>query len=269
MRHAISFVAICAVVILLQARTALADHDMTCHPSPPSSYPSSRYQTVSIFNGGVQSGQEINLIMPGAGGATSSSCSSAGGDDIDVALPPDDFSAIEHILGAGQDGHYWLFDPVSQAFLDGQIGLSAELPNFTRPDGTPLLAQYSETGLVFLLQAARDFETGESLSASGGQILAWPAATLREIPAAFDLDELFPPDPSRFPLYSGVAQVADVAIFAVAPEPASARMLVALVGLLLLMRRRSNFRGFWNFADGKANGASKRAFPRLIAAAEY
>jgi hypothetical protein len=236
-----SFIAICAVVILVQPDPALADHDMTCHPSPVD-YPSSRYQYVSIFNGGVSSGQEINLIVPGTGGATSSSCSDAGGDDIDVALPPDAFSAIEHVPGTGEAGRFWLFEPISQLFLDAHIGLSAELPNFIKPDGTPLLAQYNESGLDFLLQMARDFETGESLAVSDGQIFAWPAILLREVPTDFELDELFPPDPGRFPLYSGVALVADVAIYAVVPEQASATMLVAPIGLLMLPRRQSSFR---------------------------
>jgi hypothetical protein len=135
-------------------------------------------------------GEVLNLIVPGATGATSTSCSSAGGDDIDVALPPDAFSAIEHVPGTDQAGRFWLFEPISPSFLDAHIGLSAELPNFTKPNGTPLLAQYNENGLGFVLEAARDFNTGESLSVSGGQILTWPAVTLREMPADFGLDEL-------------------------------------------------------------------------------
>jgi hypothetical protein len=152
-----------------------------------------------------------------------------------VLLPQDSFSAIELVPGAGQPGRYWLFEPVSQAFLADHMGLLAELPNFTQPDGTPLLSQYNETGLAFLLQAAHDFETGESLSASGGEILAWPAVTLREMPAAFDVDELFPRDPSRFPLYSGMAQVADVAIYRVVPEPGALTLLLG--GSVLFWRR--------------------------------
>ena len=225
MRKTFCFVAICAVAILLQSSPTLADHDMTCHPSSPTIRDGA---SNTFFIGEYLPGAELNLIVPGAGGATSTSCSSAGGEPLPVLLvlpPNEDFSAIEHIPGTGEAGRYWLFEPVSQAFLDDHIGLSAELPNFTQPDGAPLLAQYNETGLDFLLQAARDFDTGESLSASGGQILAWPAATLREMPTAFDLDELFPPAPARFPLYSGVAQVADVAIYTVVPEPTSSLML--------------------------------------------
>jgi hypothetical protein len=233
MRNAISFIAILVVVILLQSRPALADHDMTCHPSSPTIRDGA---SNTFLIGEYLPGAELNLIVSGAGGATSTSCSDAGGRALPI-VPPPDFSAIEHVPGTGQAGRYWFFEPVSQVFLENHIGLSAELPNFTKPDGTPLLAQYNETGLDFLLQAARDFETGESLSVSGGEILAWPAVTLREIPADFDLAELFPPDPARFPPYSGMAQVADIARIAVVPEPASATMLVALVGLLMLRRR--------------------------------
>jgi hypothetical protein len=231
MRNAISCVAICGVVILLQPRTTLADHDMTCHPPPPPSSFSGAPHILFILPG-----EELNLIVPGAGGATSTSCSSAGGDTLPVVPPPDSFSAIEHVPGTGQAGRYWFFEPVSQAFLDDHVGLSAELPNFTQPDGTPLLTQYNETGLDFLLQAARNFETGESLSASGGQILAWPAATLREMPADFDLDELFPPDPARFPLYTGLAQVADVARISVVPEPGT--LVLLCIGALGIAARR-------------------------------
>jgi hypothetical protein len=237
MRNAMSVVVICAAVILLQPRSTLAAHDLTCHP--PTSNPGRGFAFIANNAGGP--GEELNLIVPGAGGATSTSCSGASGDTLPVVLPADLFSAIELVAGPGQPGRYWLFEPVSQAFLDDHIGLSAELPNFTKPDGTPLLAQYNESGLDFLLQAARDFDTGESLSASGGQIFAWPAATLREMPAAFNLDELFPPDPARFPLYSGLSQVADVAAYAVVPEPASWLLLLcgamAIAGCRHMIRR--------------------------------
>ena len=235
MRHTMSFVAICAAAILLQPRTTLADHDMTCHPPTPN--PGRGF--AFIINNAGGPGEELNLIVPGGGGATSTSCNDAGGDAIDVSLPLDSFSAIEHVPATGQAGRYWFFEPVSQAFLENHIGLSAELPNFTKPDGTPLLAQYNETGLDFLLQAARDFETGESLSVSGGEILAWPAVTVREMPAAFDLNELFPPDPARFPLYSGLAQVADIAIYTVIPEPATLALVWMAMLLLPFSRKRS------------------------------
>jgi hypothetical protein len=233
MRHTIILVAF-AIVILLPPRIALADHDMTCHAG------TSSLRTLVSTQALLPDSGKLNLIVPGAGGATSTSCSSAGGEPLPVllVLPIEDFSAFEHIPGTGEAGRYWFFEPVSQAFLDDHIGLSAELPNFTQPDGTPLLAQYNETGLDFLLQAARDFDTGESLSASGGQIFAWPAVTLREMPAAFDLDELFPPDPARFPLYSGLAQVADIAIYTVVPEPASS-LLLLLVAMETAVCRRT------------------------------
>jgi hypothetical protein len=191
-------------------------------------------------------GEELNLIVPGAGGATSTSCSGAGGEPQPVllVLPDSSFSAVEHIPGTGETGLYWLFEPVSRAFLADHTGLSAQLPNFTKPDGSPLLAQYSETGLDFLLQMARDFDTGESLSVSGGQIFAWPAVTLRQMPADFDLDQLFPPDPARFPLYSGVAQVADIAHIRVVPEPAS--WLLLLGGAMAIAGR---CRRLWRLAD--------------------
>lgn len=227
MRKTLCFVTICAVAILPQPRATLADHDMTCHPKGPGSRPLD-LKASSLFglsNLAFGVGEELNLIVPGAGGATSTSCSSAGGDTLPVVLPPGSFSAIELIPGAGQAGRYWLFEPTSQAFLEAHLGLSAELPNFRRQDGIPLLAQYNETGLDFLLQTARDFDEGETLSVSGGQVLAWPAVTLREMPADFDLDELFPPDPARFPLYSGVAQVADVAIYTFVPEPGTLVLL--------------------------------------------
>jgi hypothetical protein len=233
MRHAIFLVAF-AMVIVLPLRTARADHDMTCHETPPVQQEwSLTFETIQRI---LSVGEELNLIMPGAGGATSTSCSSAGGDALPVVLPADLVSAVEHIPGAGQAGHYWHFAPVSQAFLEAHLGQSAELPNFTTPDGTPLLAQYSETDLDFLLQLARDFQTGETLSVSGGQIFAWPAVTLREMPGDFDLDELFPPDPGRFPLYSGLAQVADIARISVVPEPAS--WLLLLGGATAIAGRR-------------------------------
>jgi hypothetical protein len=246
MRKAVLVGAICCVVIQLSARVTLADHDMTCHPPDPLPPPPPGCTELTGWCGGYKFaspvypeavGSELNLISHGAGGATSTSCSSAGGDTLPVALPPDYFAAVEQIPGAGQPGRYWLFEPVSPAFLEGHSGLSADLPNFTTPDGTPLLAQYNETGLDFLLQSARDFERGESLSASGGQILAWPAVTLREMPVDFDLSELFPPGPARFPLYSGVAQVADVAIYTVVPEPASP-LLLLLVAMAIPGRHR-------------------------------
>jgi hypothetical protein len=233
MRPTILLVAI-ATMTGLHYRTANADHDMTCHETPSHQQEwSLTFETIQRI---LSVGEELNLIVPGAGGATSTSCSGASGDTLPVVLPADSFSAIEHIPGAGQAGRYALFEPVSQAFLKAHLGLSAELPNFTRPDGTPLLTQYNEAGLDFLLQAAREIEEGESLSVSGGQIFAWPAVTLREMPGDFDLDQLFPPDPGRFPLYSGVALVADIATLAVVPEPATATL--GLIGLSLLIRRR-------------------------------
>ena len=243
MRKTFRFAAIGAVVILLQPCIALAAHDMTCHHP---THTQASWNFVTLLPSGEMGidpkteEEELNLLVPGAGGATSTSCSDAGGRALPILPPPDSFSAIELVPGAGQPGRYWLFEPVSQAFLEAHIRLSAELPNFTQPDGRPLLTQYNETGLDFLLQAARDFETGESLSASGGEILTWPAATLREMPAAFDPDELFPPDPARFPLYSGMAQVADIASFTVVPEPASMALLAAGSGLLLLRRVRNH-----------------------------
>jgi hypothetical protein len=232
------FITIYAVVILLQAGIVLADHDMTCHPSSGGNF---ARKSVSLVMYNIQSvGEELNLIVPGAGGATSSSCSSAGGDTLPVVLLPDSISAIEHVRVEPRSALFSTLTNVNEAFLDDHVGLSAELPNFIKPNGTPLLAQYSETGLVFLLQAARDFETGESLSASGGQIFAWPAVTLREMPADFDLDELFPPDPARFPLYTGPAQVADVAIYTVVPEPAS--WLLLLGGAMAIAGRRRSSR---------------------------
>ena len=219
------FIAIWAVVILLPPGTTLADHDMTCHPGGGSGL-SFGIRTFILRKDPVSPGGELNLIVADVGGATSTSCSSAGGDTLPVVLPPDSISAVEHIPGTGESGRYWYFEPVSQPFPDDHVGLSAELPNFTTPDGTPLLTQYNETGLDFVLQAARDFDTGESLSVSGGQILTWPAVTLREMPADFDLDDLFTPDSARFPLYTGLAQVADVAIYTVVPEPASWLLLL-------------------------------------------
>jgi hypothetical protein len=202
MQKTFCVVAILIVVIVLRPRTTLADHDMTCHP-PTGTGGLSLPKLFAKFR---PSFLNLKLIMPGADGATCTSCSGAGGEPLPVLLPPNSFSALELVPGAGEAGRYCYFEPVSQAFLDAHVCQSAELPNFTTPDGTPLLAQYNETGLDFLLQAARYFETGETLSVSGGQILAWPAVTLREMPTDFELDELFPPDPGRFPLYSGTAQ---------------------------------------------------------------
>jgi hypothetical protein len=48
---------------------------------------------------------------------------------------------------------------------------------------------------------------------------------LLEMPVSFTLDELLAADPSRFPAYTGPAQVADIARIAVVPES---------VGFLLL-----------------------------------
>ena len=237
MRHAMSFVAICAVVILLQPRTVLADHDLTCHP--PTSNPGRGFAFIANNAGGP--GEELNLIVPGAGGATSTSCGSAGGDTLPVIPPPDSISAVEHIPGTGQPGRYWFFGPVSQAFLDAHLGLSAELPNFTKVDGTPLLTQYRETELAFVLSLARTFAPGEVFSVSSGIIGAWQGAMLLEMPALFTLDELLAADSSRFPAYTGAAQVADIATIRVVPEPASATMLVGLVDLLMLRRRPSSF----------------------------
>jgi hypothetical protein len=239
MHRATSLVAISAIVTLLQPRATLADHDMICHGGVVGQI---EIDEVLLNWGDTLMPEELNLIVPGAGGATSTSCISAGGGTLPVRLPADSFSAIELIPGAGQPGRYSLFEPVSQAFREEHVGLSAELPNFTRPDGTPLLTQYNETGLDFLLQAARDFETGESLSASGGEILAWPAVTLREMPVTFDHNELFPPDPSRFPLYSGVGQVADVALVTVVPEPGGLTLLLGGSVLLWLRLRRLSVR---------------------------
>jgi hypothetical protein len=220
MRNAISCVAICGVVILLQPRTTLADHDMTCHPPPPPSSFSGAPHILFILPG-----EELNLIVPGAGGATSTSCSSAGGDTLPVVPPPDSFSAIEHVPGTGQAGRYWFFEPVSQAFLDARIGQSGDLPNFIKPDGTPLLTQYRETELAFVLSLARTFTPDEVFSVSSGVIAGWQGAMVLEMPASFTLDELLAADPSRFPAYTGPAQVADIARIAVVPES---------VGFLLL-----------------------------------
>jgi hypothetical protein len=61
------------------------------------------------------------------------------------------------------------------------------------------------------------------------------------MPADFDLIELFPPEAARFPLYSGVAQVADIVRIAVVPEPASWLLLVggamAIAGCRRIDRR--------------------------------
>jgi uncharacterized protein (TIGR03382 family) len=63
------------------------------------------------------------------------------------------------------------------------------------------------------------------------------------MPGDFDLDQLFPPDAARFPMYSGAALVADVALYTVVPEPATATL--GLIGLSLLIRRRRQCdRGF-------------------------
>ena len=221
MRQTLCFIAICVIAILLQPRTTLADHDATCHPT------TTRDQTVSIYSSNPVDGpgEELNLIVPGVGGATSTSCSDAGGGTFPIVLPLDSFSAVEHVPGTGQAGRYWFFEPVSQAFLDARIGQSGDLPNFIKPDGTPLLTQYRETELAFVLSLARTFTPDEVFSVSSGVIAGWQGAMVLEMPASFTLDELLAADPSRFPAYTGPAQVADIARIAVVPEP---------VGFLLL-----------------------------------
>jgi hypothetical protein len=225
LRNAISLIAICAAVILLQPCSTLAAHDMTCHP--PTLNPGRGFAFIANNAGGP--GEELNLIVPGFGGATSTSCSGASGDSLPVVLPPDSFSAVEHVRGAGQAGRYWFFGPVSRAFFDAHIGLSAELPNFTMLDGTPLLTQYRETELAFVLNLARTFTPGEGLSVSSGAIAGWQGAMLREMPASFTLDELLAADPSRFPAYTGTAEVADIArieVVQLVPEPTSWLLLI-------------------------------------------
>lgn len=231
-RQTLCFVAICAIVILLQSRNALAFHDMTCHPPPPpggSAPPIIPTGPVVVPPGPLPPfylpNEELNLILPGAGGASSASCSGVGGDIFPVALPPDSLSAIEHVPGTGEPGLYWLFGPFSQAFFNARVGLSAELPNFTKPDGTPLLTQYRETELAFVLSLARTFIPDEPFSGSSGVIAGWQGAMLLEMPASFTLDELLAADPSRFPAYTGPAQVADIARIAVVPEPVSLLLL--------------------------------------------
>jgi hypothetical protein len=233
------FIAICAVVILLPPGTTLADHDMTCHPGGGSGL-SFGIRTFILRKDPVSPGGELNLIVADVGGATSTSCSSAGGETLPVVLPPDSISAVEHIPGTGESDRYWYFEPVSQPFLDDHVGLSAELPNFTTPDGTPLLTQYRETELAFALSLARAFTPGEVFSVSSGVIAGWQGAMLLEMPSSFTLDELLAAEPSRFPAYTGVAQVADIARIEVAqfvPEPGTA-VLFCIGALGIAARRR-------------------------------
>jgi hypothetical protein len=240
MRLAVYILAIGIVLTLLQSRPALAYHDLTCHPPPPPSGGGGGGDSFFDITYRIDfSDEELNLIVPGTSGATSSSCSSAGGDPIEVALPPDDISALEHVPGTGQDGRYWLFEPVvSEGFLDPHIGQSADLPNFTKPDGTPLLTQYKETNYDFLLSTARRFTPRETFSVSAGEIGGWPGATLLEMPPSFTLDELLAADPSRFPLYSGMAQVADIARISVVPEPGTLVLLsIGALGSVPLFSR--------------------------------
>jgi hypothetical protein len=116
---------VCAVVMLVQSSTTLASHDLTCHPPPP--------PTIGfIFGPDDLCADVLNLILTSAGGATSTSCSDASGNIEPFGLPSDVVSAVESAFDSGQSSGYWLFLPVSQAFLEDHIGLSAELPNFTR-----------------------------------------------------------------------------------------------------------------------------------------
>lgn len=233
MRYSMYFVAICAVVILLQARTAIAYHDLTCHPPPPPHGGGDNFFDIFVD---LAPAEGLNLIVPGVGGATSSSCGDAGGGHIEVALPPDSVSAVEHISSTGRVGRFWLFESVSRSFRDARLGMSSELPNFTKSDGTPLLTQYNESNLDFLLSTARTFTPGEEFAVSSGEIVTWSGATLLELPASFTLDELLAADPSRFAAYTGLAAVAKVATIKVIPEPTACTL--ALVALGLTIRRR-------------------------------
>jgi hypothetical protein len=232
MRPAIFVVAL--AIVLPQLRIAFADHDMTCHPTTSGAFDISVTKWVDI--GSTFPPAELNLIVPGPGGATSTSCSSADGDALPVVLPANSFSAIELFPDAGQAGRYWLVGPTSQTFLATHLGLSAELPNFTTPDGTSLLALYRETELAFVLNLARTFTPGEVFTVSSGAIAGWQGAILLEMPTSFTLDELLAADPSRFPAYSGPAVVADIGTFRIVPEPTSVALLV-LAGLRLWNRR--------------------------------
>lgn len=232
MRHGIHFALIIGV-FLVHHNSTLAYHDNTCHPAPPPTY-----QDYVDWGYVPPALGLINLILvdPGTGQATSASCSASGDDHVDVAVPPDALSAIEHVPGAGQPGRFWLFEPTSQSFRDARVGLSAEVPNFTKPDGTPLLTQYNETNLDFLLSVARTFIPGETFTVSAGEIGGWPGATLREMPPSFTLDELLAADPSLFRPYGGPAEVADISTIRVIPEPTA--FVLLLLGITPAVVRR-------------------------------
>lgn len=246
MRQVFCFVAICAVMFVWQPPAVMADHDMTCHPPPPPP-PSGGGKGGNVeFEWKVEEGESIgpgegiNLIQAGTGGAMSSSCGDAGGGSFPILLFADTDAAIEHVPATtnGEQASIWFLDMPGQAFIDDHIGLSAELPNFVKPDGSPLLAQYNETDLDFVLQAARDFSKGEILSVSGGVSSLWPAVKLLDTPGTYAANDLFPPDPSLFPAYTGDAVVADIATISFVPEP-STTVLVMMCLTAAVTRRRA------------------------------
>jgi hypothetical protein len=163
---------------------------------------------------------------------------SLGDDDDDglIASPivPDTAAGNKPADG----GYFWFFEPSSAGFFEEHRGSTADLPAFQKPDGTPLLVQYRETDLGFILGLPRVFADGEVLSVRGGIADGWPGATIMEMPATFPPEELFARDPARFPLYTGDAVVADVALMRVIPEPATVVLLFGVLIPISKMRRR-------------------------------
>jgi hypothetical protein len=183
----------------------------------------------------VESGETFDLTtLDALGNAVITPFGDADGDGlIALPIPPETAAGVAE----SGTGYFWFFDPTSAASVAPLVGLAADSPLLTKPDGTPLLVQYRESDFDFVLRLARGFAIGEVVSVTDGTVDGWPGPMIHEMPTTFALEELFTRDPTRFPLYSGDAVVADVAYLSVVPEPASVKLL-AVVGLLALVFHR-------------------------------
>jgi hypothetical protein len=136
---------------------------------------------------------------------------------------------------------YWAIGPLGESSL-APAGIVADLPTFTEPDGAPLIAQYNQSDLDFLLRTARPFTSGEILTASGGAIPGWAGATILELPASFSLEDLLTRPAGMFAPYTGAVHVVDVAEVHAVPEPGTLALLILAMTTVAggrLLRRRA------------------------------
>ena len=225
----------CAAACLWQPRRAFGTHKLP-RPRPQCLPPGSTTPRPCLTLSNVDSSETFDLTtLDGTGNAVVTPFGDDDGDgQIALPIPPGSAAGVAE----NGTGYFWFFEPTRTAVLAPLVGLAADSPFLTKPDGTPLLVQYRESDYDFVLRLARGFAIGEVLPVTDGTVGGWPGPIVYEMPTSFALEELFTRDPARFPLYTGDAVVADVAYLSVVPEPASLKLLAAIAWMALVVRWR-------------------------------